>query len=92
MWSNLGVKLNISTTSEEFIQAYDVLPPREKLGMDKIFNLTDLSKYEEGGCQVPPRTIYGHQVLRKVFFNCCSTVHIDKYKLFPPTNALFIKT
>jgi hypothetical protein len=26
------------------------------------------------------------------FFNCCSTVHFDKYKLSPPTNALFIKT
>jgi hypothetical protein len=25
-------------------------------------------------------------------FNCCSTVHFDKFKLFPLTNALFIKT
>jgi hypothetical protein len=51
--SNLGVKLNISTTSEEFIQSCDVLPPSEKLGMDKLFNLTDLTKYEEGDiCRV----------------------------------------
>jgi hypothetical protein len=27
----------------------------------------------------------------EIVFNCCSTVHFDKYKLFPPTNALFIK-
>jgi hypothetical protein len=27
-----------------------------------------------------------------VVFNCYFSVHFDKYKLFPPTNALFIKT
>jgi hypothetical protein len=26
------------------------------------------------------------------YFNCCSTVHFDKYKLLLPTKALFIKT
>jgi len=50
-----GVKLNNSTTLEEFIQAYDVLLPSEKLDMDKLFNLTDLSKYDErDGCEVRP--------------------------------------
>ena len=27
-----------------------------------------------------------------VNFNCCFTVHFDKYKTILPTNALFIKT
>ena len=57
VWSNLGVKLNISATLEEFIQGYDVLSPSEKLGMDKPFNLANLSNYKEGGgCKValPP--------------------------------------
>jgi hypothetical protein len=25
-------------------------------------------------------------------FNCCFTMHFDKFKAFLPTNALFIKT
>jgi hypothetical protein len=28
----------------------------------------------------------------ELFFNRCSTVHFDKYEVFFPTNALFIKT
>jgi hypothetical protein len=48
-------KLNISTVFEEFVQAYDVLPPSEKQGIDKFFSLTDLSKCETvDGCKVPP--------------------------------------
>ena len=29
------------------------------------------------------------QTILKYFFNCCFTVHFDKYKTILPTNALF---
>ena len=28
----------------------------------------------------------------QIFFNCCFTVHFDKYKIILPTNTPFIKT